>query len=178
MSNYVGKKQVLLAVLVLALGLAVYLNYYLASEPNVEDAGTSTSSSSHNLGDSQFVNGKTQVGDDYFSQARRNRSDAHKEAVEVVTEMINNVKATEAVKKEAVAKAAALAASIERESKIENLIKAKGFKDCVVYIEGEKCNIVVKSEALEVQQTLQITEIVTDQSNIVAGNIKISNVNS
>lgn len=67
----------------------------------------------------------------------------------------------------------------EQESKNRKpFIKAKGFADCVVYIEGENCNVVVKADSLQPQQTIQITEIVTAQSKIVAQNIKISNVNS
>ena len=92
--------------------------------------------------------------------------------------MINDVKATDAIKKQAREKTEAVAAAIEQESKIESLIKAKGFADCVVYIEGENCNVVVKADSLQPQQTIQITEIVTAQSKIVAQNIKISNVNS
>ena len=65
---------------------------------------------------------------------------------------------------------------MEQESKIESLIKSKGFADCVVYIEGENCSIVVRSEGLKPQESVQITEIVTTQSKIVAQNINIGTV--
>ena len=82
-----------------------------------------------------------------------------------------------AVKAEKAAeKAAAIAQAVEQESKIESLIKSKGFADCVVYIEGENCSIVVRSEGLKPQESVQITEIVTTQSNIVAQNINIGTV--
>lgn len=61
--------------------------------------------------------------------------------------MMNDVKATDEIKKQALEKTEAVAAAIEQESKVESLIKAKGFADCVVYIEGENCNVVVKRTA-------------------------------
>lgn len=183
MSNIFGKKQVLLATLIVALGVAVYLNYYFSNQSPVIDTGASVSDTSKNMGDAQYVGGSAQSSEpgdkaDYFSQARKNREDARAQSLDLIKEMMNDVKATDAIKKQALEKTEAGAAAIEQESKIESLIKAKGFADCVVYIEGENCNVVVKADSLQPQQTIQITEIVTAQSKIVAQNIKISNVNS
>ena len=187
MNHIFGKKQVLLATLIVALGLAVYLNYYFSTQnPDVLNTNTSTTSKD-NLGDAQYVNGSAVSEppesdaadpDDYFAQARLNRENARTDALDVIKDMMNDVKATDEIKKQAAEKAAAVAAAIEQESKIESLIKAKGFADCVVYIEGENCNVVVKSDGLKPQESVQITEIVTTQSNIVAQNISIGTVNS
>lgn len=185
MSGFFGKKQVLLATLVVALGLAVYLNYYFANNtPNVS-TGAGTSDTDKNLGDAQYVNNGSTVttegdttsttGDpeDYFVQARLNRESARQEALDIIKDTLNDVKATDEMKEQAAAKIESVTAALEQESKIESLIKAKGFADCVVYIEGKNCNVVVRSEGLQIQDTVQITEIVTSQSDIVAQNISI-----
>lgn len=90
---------------------------------------------------------------DYFVQARLSRESAREEALDIVKDMMNDVKATDEVKKQAAEKAAAIAQAVEQESKIESLIKSKGFADCVVYIEGENCSIVVRSEGLKPQES-------------------------
>lgn len=188
MTRIFGKKQVLLATLIVALGVAVYLNYYFSSQQppttNVNGQPTSSTSSTHNMGDAQFVGNSSVVSspesiadtNDYFVQARLNRESAREEALDIVKDMMNDVKATDEVKKQAAEKAAAIAQAVEQESKIESLIKSKGFEDCVVYIEGENCSVVVRSEGLKPQESVQITEIVTTQSNIVAQNINIGTV--
>ena len=51
MSNIFGKKQVLLATLIVALGVAVYLNYYFSNQSPVIDTGASVSDTSKNMGD-------------------------------------------------------------------------------------------------------------------------------
>ena len=64
----------------------------------------------------------------------------------------------------------------ESESKIESLIKAQGFEDCVVYLDGETASIVVKSEGLAVEQAAQIKDILLTEVTIPAENIRIFEV--
>lgn len=186
MSKIFGKRQMMLGILVLALGLAVYLNYSFASPSSSNiaasaGAGTTTSGQSDHLGDAQYV-GNTTVANAksaaYFKEARQNRETARSEALEMVQDLMNNAKITGTVQSEVVQKIKDMADAVDRESKIENLIKAKGFVDCVVYIDGDNCSVVVQADALTPQQTAQITEIVTAQSEVAAQNISIVPVNS
>ena len=103
MSNIFGKKQVLLATLIVALGVAVYLNYYFSNQSPVIDTGASVSDTSKNMGDAQYVGGSAQSSEpgdkaDYFSQARKNREDARAQSLDLIKEMMNDVKATDALK--------------------------------------------------------------------------------
>ncbi len=187
MNRILGKKQVMLAILVVALGVAVYLNYYFTVDSSLPtDASTS---SSGNFGDAHFVDNPSTVTkpdkagekeaanpSDYFVQARLNRETARQEALDIIRDMVNDVKASQKTQEMALEKAAALSASIEQESKIENLIKAKGHKECIAYIEDDKCNIVVRSEDLKATQAIQITDIVVAQSKVVAQNVNIVTV--
>ena len=194
MKRFFGKKQVLIATLAVALGLAVYLNYYLAqNELKSSVAGqtndpTVTTTTSGNLGDSQYVNGTTTPNSEavntttvqtpYFKQARTNRETARAESLQTLQELVNDVNSSQAVIDDATQKILAVVQAGEQESKIESLVKAKGFADCVTYIEGENCNVVVQAESLTAAQVLQITEIITAQSAVKSENIKISSINS
>ena len=59
------------------------------------------------------------------------------------------------------------------EVNIENLLKAKGFKNAVAIISDEEINVIVKSDGLTTANTLQIQDIVTNQAKIPLSNIKI-----
>lgn len=181
MKRWFGKKQLVLAALVLALGAAVYLNYSLAgsgvsvqtngNKPN----GSTTSTNGGNLGDSQFVgNGVT----DYFAAARSSREQAREESLEILEEVLGNKSTAKETAEETAAKVSAIALAVTQEDKIESLVKAKGFADCVAYIEGENCSVVVKGDTLSESQTVQILEIVTAQSSVEAKNVTISAVKS
>ena len=60
-----------------------------------------------------------------------------------------------------------------QESNIENLLLAKGFADSVVYIDGERCSVVVQQEELQQQESLQILQIVVSQSDVAADQVQI-----
>lgn len=161
MSSIFGKKQAVLAVLVAALGVAVYLNYYFSvQQPDVLEAGADTTTTTaseaddgKNLGDAQYVNNPSTTpseteatepaGDDYFAQARQSREEAREEALDIVKDAMNDVKGDEASRQAALEKAAAIASAVEKENAIESLVKAKGFDDCVAYLTEGECQLVV-----------------------------------
>lgn len=177
MKKFTFKKQALVLTLVAALGVAVYLNYYFSDHAVSTDGGT--------LGEAVFVddanaeksetNGEAVAVDakvDYFAQARKNREQARDEAVDIIKDIAADLKADGAAEK-VLQQTTALTAAITQESKIEALIKAKGFEDCVAYIAQDGCSVVVKADNLTGAQTLQISEIVTAQSQIPAQKINI-----
>ena len=74
-------------------------------------------------------------------------------------------------------KATEVAKSIETEGKIENLIKAKGFDDCMVYYDTEGVDVVVKTDGLEAAQVAQMKDIILKETSIPVENISIVEIN-
>ncbi|MFA5658122.1 MAG: SpoIIIAH-like family protein, partial [Oscillospiraceae bacterium] len=112
-----------------------------------------------------------------FAQARIDRMNARDEAVETLQTIMNGGDATEDEKAVIAEKALALSKLVEAESKVESLIKAAGFDDCVVYLDGESANIVVKcSEALIPSQAAQIKDILLNEIAIENEKIRIREV--
>jgi len=64
----------------------------------------------------------------------------------------------------------------ESESKIESLIKAQGFEDCVVYLDGETASIVVRSDGLLSSEAAQIKDILLSEVEVASENIRIFEV--
>ena len=174
-----GKKHVLLGGLVVALGLAVYLNYMFTPSSSLPTAGDgkdqTTATTEKNLGESLYVNAETE--DDYFAAARLSRESARDEAIELIEELLDDVRLSEEIQQQAAEKTAALADAITDEAAIEQLVVAKGFADCVAYLAENSCQIVVKADDLTDQQTMQILQIVTSQASISPQNINIVAIN-
>ena len=171
--KWLGKKQVILGGLVVALGLAVYLNYMFTPSDSLPTAGDKegeTTTTEKNLGESLYVDAELQ--NDYFAAARVSRESARDEAIELVEELLSDVRLSEEIQQQA-EKTAAIADAVVDEIAIEQLVLAKGFDDCVAYIDGDRCQLVVKAEDLTQQQTLQILEIVTSQTAVLPQNINI-----
>ena len=180
------KKQALVLTLVAALGVAVYLNYSFADRGVAAKGDTSGKT----LGEAVYVtdDGNSGVKQDaavavdakvsYFEQARKNREKARDEAIDLIKDIAADIQSDSSAANKALEQTTAIANAVTSEAKIEDLVKAKGLEDCVAYIAGDNCSVVVKAESLTGVQTLQITEIVTAQTKIPAQNINIMAVKS
>ena len=176
----IGKKQITLAVMVVGLAVAVWLNmkYSAASgKLGVKDG------SSRIPGQTEFVNIGT--GSDetvavsanaYFTNARANRDDTRKENIDMLKETIANVKTDDSAKKSAVDRLAAIAAQSEHESAIESLVKAKGFSDSIAVIGDDSVNVIVEADKLLDSEVQQIKDIVISETGVSIEKIKILNV--
>ncbi len=60
-----------------------------------------------------------------------------------------------------------------RENNIESLVKAKGFSDCVAYLQNSECSVVVKTKDSSQNNAIMIKDIVAGQAGIAYDKIKI-----
>ena len=152
-----GKRQLVLAALVVALGAAVYLNWQFSDNRDLLATNSGVSSSASG----------------YFANARLTREKSRDEAADLIKDILQGVDASDDAKKEALNQAAAIAQNMEQENNVENLIKAKGFADCVAFIQNGECSVVVASEGLLDSEAITIKDIVAGQTGISFDKIKI-----
>ncbi|MGN0638687.1 MAG: SpoIIIAH-like family protein [Huintestinicola sp.] len=185
----IGKKQIILAGLTLVLGIAVYMNYVFSEvgEEIAADADISSAENARvNYGEAAFVNSDSPEevkevsaevdSSDYFAQARLSRMTSRDDAVQTLSAILNGGDLTEEENAAYTMEAVNLSQLSESESKIESLIKAQGFEDCVVYLDGETASIVVRSEGLAADEAAQIKDILLTEVTIPAENIRIFEV--
>ncbi len=174
----IGKQQIILAGMTLILGLAVYVNYVASqTAPELKATEVMKGTSGITYGDTQSVNGNASDAATYFAQARIDKMQSRDEAIETLSLIMNGGDSTAEEQEVATQSAAAMSELIEKESKIENLIIASGFEDCVVYLDGDSASIVVKSDGLTPQQAAQIKAILLEEVKIKNENIRIFDVN-
>ncbi len=112
--------------------------------------------------------------DSYFSSVEISRQRARDEALEVLNAVVDNDKATEDVKAEAMQEIQTIAKEMSQESNIESILMSKGFAQCVAVINGDSANIVVRNEGkLQSAQLAQINAVVYEQAGIEPINITI-----
>ena len=100
-------------------------------------------------------------------------ADGADEAVELLEDILKDDSAEVAVKQAAVDEAAVIAQNILKETNIESLIEAKGFTECVAYINGESCTVVVNGDMEDEQNALIVRDIAVSESGVSAENVKI-----
>ena len=109
----------------------------------------------------------------YFTSAIIDRERARGEALEVLVSITEDAAASDAAKTDAYMQMERIANETSWEIDIENLIKAKGFAECVAIINEETANIVVSTEGLTPGEVAQIKEIVYLEASIQPKDIKI-----
>lgn len=176
----VHKRQIVLGVMILALGAAVWLNMKYSATDGTINATDDTSSIP---GEAQYVSGSNirdgaEIEDtgDYFKKAKKERAESRNEATELLQDTIEDAKSDAKRVESAASQLAVISKRIDDEAAIESLIKAKGFKDAVAVISDDNVSVIVKSEGLLSSETIQIQDIVISQIGIGLDKIKILTV--
>ncbi len=175
------------AALALALGGAVYLNYsFSQAVPETvstaasaqttaleEEAvavldpltGQEVTETGKNYGEAQLVSVSKDSGTEFFEAARLARTKARDEALDALKKSLKNAQLTDDEKTALTEQLNAQVNNITVESALETLIKAKGFADCVVMLDGDKVNVTVMTEndALTADEVTRIRDVVLSQ---------------
>ena len=167
-----GKHQVVLALMLLALGGAVWLNMKFSSNEKYMGEATFVNDSDVSSGEAVQTAAKVET-EDYFEKAKSDRQKALDEAQETVEESLKSATLTDEQREQTLGSVKEIALRIEKANNIETLLKAKGFEKAVAILGESDASIIVKSEGVTTQQTLQIQDIVTAQTEIPLSNIKI-----
>lgn len=174
-----GRRRMVTAALVMALGAAVYLNWQFSG--NQELLASDTLNSEKEMGTAQLVNGDAEETDasaaeeeeSVFTQAKLSRQKARDEAVEMLEEVLKDSESSAEAKKEAVAQSAVIAQNVLKENNIENLVKAKGYSDCVAVIQDDECSVIVGGTLESSSDAVVIQDIVVSQTSFAPEKIKI-----
>lgn len=178
------KKEVVATALVVLIGVAGYLNWSYQDTIRVTDGG-SYLEEVKKLGEAEYVStDKTDVTEDenaeetaaqasYFTEAKLSKDNSRSKALEILNQTATNESFDSEVRKQAQNKIVAIAENTEKEAIIENVARAKGYKDISVYIDGENVEIIVKKKDFSSQDVKTIKEIVTSELLTSSKNIKI-----
>ena len=176
----IGKRNLIVALAILVIAGAVYVNYRIFSDPigtigygtnNMED--TYGTAAGEGGGDGASVEVGKAAEDSYFAATVLSRQKARDEALGVLQTVVDSAEAMQETKAQAFADISQIAKDMESEANIETLVEAKGFEDCVAVVNGSTVSIVVKSDGLLPSEIAQINEIVYEQAGALPVNVKI-----
>lgn len=114
----------------------------------------------------------------YFSEARLTRQVSRDEALQLLQTAASAETASQETIDSAMNAISAMATSSMKESQIENLLIAKNFADCVVYIGNDAITVAVPAppEGLSEEAVAQITDIILNETSYQASQLNIIEV--
>lgn len=124
-------------------------------------------------GNGATVAGADATGEDFFSEYRLERSRARSRNIELLRQIIADERASEEARAAASTQLVDLSKKTEAEAEAEALICARGYKDALVFVRGDTCDVVVSGPKLTRSDAEQIGDIVARCLGLELANITI-----
>lgn len=175
------KKPIIIFAAAAVISTALYTDFLSSAKPDTQISdylytASQSSDSAKILGEAKLVGSSSAAqseNDGYFQTALINRERSRDEALETLQVVVDSSESMPDVKDKALGEMMQIASDIETEAAVEEMVKAKGFEDCLAIISGDNINVIVKSPGLLNAEVAQITEIVKNETGFSAENIKI-----
>lgn len=123
---------------------------------------------------SQAIMEKENMYSEYFSKSKLERDTMYSQTIETYQKILDNSNAPETQKNiatEQITKVNEVKNSIMI---CENLIQTKGFKNSVIFVNGNSISVIVQAETLETEDIAQIQNIIAREMNANIDDIHIS----
>ena len=111
----------------------------------------------------------------YFTESRLERDKMYSEMLESYQQILSNSDVSQDQKSTAQTEISNINKQRNSIMIAENLIKNKGFKDIVIFVNNNSVSAVVKAEKIETAEVAQIQSIIQRELNVKPENIHISN---
>lgn len=117
---------------------------------------------------------------EYFASARLTRQQSRDEALTLLQTAASTENASQEIIDSVMNEISVMATWSMREAQMENLLMAKDFAECVVFMSDEEITVAVPAppEGLTAASVARITDVITGESGVSATQIKIIEVKS
>ncbi len=181
------KRYLVVAVVVLFAGAAVYLNWDYnrnlgQADPvmvEAEDAQAAAAEQKDKSKTTEAAETESQTetvpASDYFASARLSRQQSRDEAMSLLETAATGEGVSQEVLDSAMNEITCMATWSMQEAQVENLLLAKGYAECVAFISEDGISVAVPAplEGLTEQSVAQITDAITAETDFAASQIRL-----
>lgn len=176
------KRNITMLAVLVFVGAAVALNWSYNSRwgsPDAEMVSAEDEAMLNASAEAAELTGMSE-GAEYFAEARLTRQVSRDEALELLQTAASAETASQETIDSAMNAISVMATNSMQESQIENLLIAKEFADCVVYIGNDTVTVAVPApeEGLSAEAVAQITDIICSETPYQAAQLSIIEVKS
>ena len=112
-------------------------------------------------------------GSGFFVEYRLERERSRGYQIQLLREIINNTNSDGESRKKAQDQLYVISNNLQKELEVESLIRAKGYQDAVVFLEGKTVTVVIQAKTLSQEDAIKITDLVSRSTGVGAQNIVI-----
>lgn len=166
------------------IGDAQLVSSNVVSEENyIEENTTNTTNTTNNsivnnneIVDNNIITTSSSVSsnNEYFSTSKLERDTMYSQMLETYEKVLNSNNSLETQKQSASEEITKINNVKNGIMICENLIKTKGFKNVVIFVNGDSISVIVEDEQLSPEEVAQIQNIISRELNAKVENIHIS----
>ncbi len=172
MNIILKRRQLILATLVVALGAAVFVNWYYTGNSQLK-TGDEKTQHVQNLGEAKYVNA-TESTQNSFEAMKFERKKQHDEALSELNKSLEAAQKNSPEAKEITESINALTKNYKIQTDIESLIKNAVKSESIVTLTEKTAQVTVTKSILNETTALKILEIITANTDIDAANVTIA----
>ena len=174
------KRNIAIIVVLLFVCAAIYFNWSYNTQwgkADAEMAAAEDAATAAVKAEEEAAAASASASDDYFAKARLTRQQS-RDALSLLKSASTAEGASQATIDSAMSAISAMASDSMTETQIENLLLAKDFSECVVYITDEGITVAVPAPAdgLSTAQVATITDTIVKETDYTAPQIKVIEV--
>lgn len=109
---------------------------------------------------------------DFFVEYRMERERSRSRQVELLKDITGDPNAGQEAREKAQARLLEISQDIEREVSIENILRARGFSDAIVFFQGKMVTVVLPCRLTE-EQTASVINIVSRGASVASENVMV-----
>jgi len=112
-------------------------------------------------------------GIEFFAEYRLERDRTRSQQIEILKEITEDEKTNAETRQEAQMKLMKISNNLDKELELENVIRAKEFKDAVVFIQNDSVTVIVLTKDLTDSDSETITQLIARSTGVSKENIII-----
>lgn len=148
----------------------------MAATEGTSETAEDTADETAELDEMPAEQAEGQSAEDYFAEARLQRTASRDESVATLQSIMGGGDRTDdELVTDAIA-AVETSQLIKSESNIESIVKSMGYNDCIVYLDSDSAKVVVQTEGLDAAKAAAIKDVILGEVTIPAENIRLFEV--
>lgn len=163
------------------IGDAQLVSSNVVSEENYIEENTTNTTNNSIVNNNEIVDNNTittsssvSSNNEYFSTSKLERDTMYSQMLETYEKVLNSNNSLETQKQSASEEITKINNVKNGIMICENLIKTKGFKNVVIFVNGDSISVIVEDEQLSPEEVAQIQNIISRELNAKVENIHIS----
>lgn len=163
------------------IGDAQLVSSNVVSEENYIEENTTNTTDDSIVNNNEIVDNNTittsssvSSNNEYFSTSKLERDTMYSQMLETYEKVLNSNNSLETQKQSASEEITKINNVKNGIMICENLIKTKGFKNVVIFVNGDSISVIVEDEQLSPEEVAQIQNIISRELNAKVENIHIS----